>query len=86
MKEFLKLFVGVMTVFIAGGIVGYISAPKAILEEDEISLMWDNKPDEFKTNYKIDLKPDGYLILDEQDELYFVPFDGLEDWFLEMNL
>jgi hypothetical protein len=44
-------------------------------------------PDDFKENYRVDLKPDGYLIVDSYDgECYFVPFGGLEDWFNEMNL
>lgn len=44
------------------------------------------EPHDFKRNYSIDLKPDGYLILDEQGEVWYVPFDELEGWFLKMNL
>lgn len=44
------------------------------------------KPEDFKSDYQIDLKQDGYLILDEKGDVYYVPFDKLEDWFLEMNL
>lgn len=43
-------------------------------------------PQDFKKNYEIDLKQDGYLILDEKGDVYYVPFDELEEWFLEMNL
>lgn len=44
-------------------------------------------PQEFKENYRIDLKQDGYLIVDSHDgECYFVPFGHLEDWFLKRNL
>jgi hypothetical protein len=46
----------------------------------------DYKPYDFLRDYSIDLKQDGYLILDEQGEVYYVPFDQLEEWFLEMNL
>jgi hypothetical protein len=44
------------------------------------------KPSDFKENYKIDLKQDGYLIEDQNGEVYFVPNGQLEVWFLEMNL
>jgi hypothetical protein len=46
----------------------------------------DYKPYDFLRDYSIDLKQDGYLILDEQGEVYYVPFNQLEEWFLEMNL
>lgn len=44
------------------------------------------KPSDFKSNYQIDLKQDGYLILDQQGEVYYVPFDSLEEWFIEDNI
>lgn len=43
-------------------------------------------PQDFKKNYEIDLKQDGYLILDEKGDVYYVPFDELEEWFLDDNL
>lgn len=44
-------------------------------------------PSDFNSNYDVDLKPDGYLIVDRYDgECYYVPFGELEDWFIEMNL
>ena len=42
-------------------------------------------PQDFKSNYQIDLKPNGYLILDQQGDVYYVPFGELEDWFIEDN-
>ncbi len=45
------------------------------------------EPEDFRQNYGIDLKPDGYLIYDNNDgEVYYVPFDELEQWFIEMNM
>ena len=50
------------------------------------SVYSDYKASDFKQNYAIDLKPDGYLILDEDSNVYYVPFKNLEVWFLEMNM
>ena len=53
----------------------------------EAEVGGDYTPMDFRENYAIDLKPDGYLIVDSHDgECYYVPFGQLEDWFLEMNL
>ena len=53
---------------------------------DTDSAYCDYTPEDFKQNYAIDLKPDGYLILDEDSNVYYVPFKDLEVWFLEMNM
>jgi hypothetical protein len=42
--------------------------------------------DDFNQDYAVDLKQDGFLVVDEQGECYFVPHEQLETWFLEMNL
>lgn len=42
---------------------------------------------EFKENYRIDLKQDGYLVYDPvRDKTVFVERDSLEEWFLKDNL
>jgi len=53
-------------------------------EEGEIYT--DYTPQDFKMNYQIDLKEDGYLILDTNGDVYYVPLFDLEDWFNRMNL
>lgn len=46
-----------------------------------------DKPTEFKENYRIDLKQDGYLVYDPmKDTTVFVVKDSLEEWFLQDNL
>lgn len=46
-----------------------------------------DKPTEFKENYRIDLKQDGYLVYDPmKDTTVFVKRDSLEEWFLKDNL
>lgn len=46
-----------------------------------------NNPTEFKENYRIDLKQDGYLVYDPmKDTTVFVVKDSLEEWFLQDNL
>jgi hypothetical protein len=46
-----------------------------------------DKPTEFKENYRIDLKQDGYLVYDPvRDTTVFVERDSLEEWFLKDNL
>ena len=46
-----------------------------------------DKPTEFKENYRIDLKQDGYLVYDPiKDTTVFVVKDSLEEWFLKDNL
>lgn len=46
-----------------------------------------DKPTEFKENYRIDLKQDGYLVYDPmKDTTIFVERDSLEEWFLKDNL
>jgi hypothetical protein len=52
----------------------------------EGDIYTDYTPQDFKMNYQIDLKQDGYLILDTNGDVYYVPFFDLEDWFLRMNL
>ena len=45
-----------------------------------------SKPPKFKSNYQIDLKQDGYLILNQEGKICSVPIGQLEDWFLDDNL
>ncbi len=40
----------------------------------------------FKTNYKIDLKPDHYLIKDHNKVIHKVPFGELENWIINDNI
>lgn len=54
-----------------------------------LSQGWDgkNSHDEFKENYRIDLKQDGYLVYDPvRNTTIFVERDSLEEWFLKDNL
>ena len=62
----------------------FSDSASAYFEAD--SVYSDYKASDFKQNYAIDLKPDGYLILDEDSNVYYVPFKDLEVWFLEMNM
>jgi hypothetical protein len=55
-----------------------------VLHDEDVYT--DYEPHDFRRNYSIDLKQDGYLILDEQGEVWYVPFNELEEWFLKMNL
>lgn len=46
-----------------------------------------DKPTEFKENYRIDLKQDGYLVYNPANNTtVFVERDSLEEWFLKDNL
>lgn len=46
-----------------------------------------DRPTEFKENYRIDLKQNGYLVYDPmKDTTVFVVKDSLEEWFLQDNL
>lgn len=45
------------------------------------------KQTDIKINYGIDLREKGYLIHDTyDDEVYYVEYGELEDWFLKMNM
>jgi hypothetical protein len=82
MKEFL-----VIKIIILYGIIASLAIKNYNLthpEEKVIEVKY--KPSEFKSNYQIDLKQDAYLVMDQDGEVYYVPFDELENWFLEMNL
>lgn len=57
---------------------------KVMPQEGEIYT--DYEPQDFKKNYEIDLKQDGYLIKDIDGEVYYVPHFDLEDWFMRINL
>lgn len=57
---------------------------KVMPQEGEIYT--DYEPKDFKKNYEIDLKQDGYLIKDIDGEVYYVPHFDLEDWFMRINL
>lgn len=50
----------------------------------------ENKSDsrrDFRENYRIDLKQEGYLVYDPtRDRTVFVQKDSLEEWFLQDNL
>ena len=41
---------------------------------------------DFKMDYAIDLKPDGYVLVDEDGNCHWVEFDELEDYMLMLNL
>ena len=43
-------------------------------------------PQDYEMDYGIDLKEDGYLILDSQGDVSYVPFFDLEDWFQRDNM
>jgi len=54
--------------------------------------LWSSKvrehrtPDYFNLDYKIDLQPEGYTIIDEDHQAYYVKAGELEEWFLDDNL
>jgi hypothetical protein len=43
-------------------------------------------PNGFNLDYKIDLKPEGYNIVDEDNQIHYVNAGELECWFLNDNL
>lgn len=60
---------------------------EATAQQEINSLEGSWTPQDFSDDYIIDLKPDGYLVVDTYDgECYYVPFGELEDWFMEMNM
>jgi hypothetical protein len=62
-----------------------IASAILLTKKDDSKVHNPYSPSDFNSNYQIDLKQDGYLILDEDGEVYYVPFNQLENWFLEMN-
>lgn len=82
MKDSLLAFLG--TFFIVMTVDYFMGDENCDCDTNNIESNY--KPSDFKTNYQIDLKQDGYLILDQYDEVYYVPYGQLEDWFLEDNM
>lgn len=57
-----------------------------------MTYLWSSKvrehrtPHYFNLDYKIDLKPKGYTVIDENNQTYYVNAGELEEWFLDDNL
>ena len=41
---------------------------------------------DFNINYEIDLKQEGYVLVDEEGNCHWVEFNELEDYLLNLNL
>ena len=78
MKKFLGIGIGLAFIFFI----------VALLAAHSITAYRPDKKQKikFKTNYKIDLKQDCYLVKDSNGDIHSVPFGELEDWLEKDNL